>query len=402
MASHQGSLIETGIQELPEHSGSRERGAPAVSKVLAAAITLALISGFSSASQAQGVQAFGSDYLATEAAQNAANAKAGPRTVPAKVIPVPTTVSKEMQEAIASPYPMPKWTANHPQSAAEWNEIVQGAAKATQAALPALRERLGVSVAQTTLGGVNAYILTPNSLPDGNKDRVALYFHGGGYVYNPGEASTWEGILMAAYGGYRVIAVDYRMPPAHPYPAALDDAFEAYKAVVAKYGAKKIAVFGTSAGGGLTLALMLRIKAAKLPYPAAIAPETPYVDMTEEGAGDTAKTLEWVDGTLVSLNGYVRHSAQAYANGHDLKDPYLSPIYGDWQGFPPAMIVSGTRDLLLSQSVLTHRKLRQAGIEAELHVWEGQAHAQYYAPYTPETKEQYVELGRFFSQHLAR
>ncbi len=340
--------------------------------------------------------------LQLEATQNEANSKAGPRSVPAKVLPVPTTVSKEMQAAIASAYLMPKWTANHPQSAADWKKVVDGATKVTMAALPGLREKLGVSVEQISLGGVNAYVVTPQDLPAANKNRVALYFHGGGFVYNPGEAGTWEAILMAAYGGYRVISVDYRMPPDDPYPAGLDDAVNAYKAVVKQYGAEKVAVFGTSAGGGLTLSLMLRIKAEKLPMPGAIAPETPYSDLTEEGGGDSMKTNEWVDGSLISYNGYIRHSSLAYANGHDPKDPLISPIYGDWHGFPPAIIATGTRDLFLSLSALTHRKLRQAGVEAELHVWEGQSHAQYYVPYTPETKEQYAEISRFFSKHLAR
>ncbi len=342
------------------------------------------------------------EALKLEAAQNEANSKAGPRSVPAKVLPVPTTVSKEMQAAIANPYPMPKWTANHPQSAADWKKIVDEATKFTNSGLPGLREKLGVSMEQTSLGGVNAYVLTPKDLPAANMNRVALYFHGGGFVYNPGEAGTWEAVLMAAYGGYRVISVDYRMPPDHPYPAALNDAVAAYKAVVKQYGAERVAVFGTSAGGGITLSLMLRAKAENLPMPGAIAPETPWADLTEEGAGDSAKTNEWVDGSLISYNGYIRHSALAYANGHDLTDPFLSPIRGDWHGFPPTIIATGTRDLFLSLSALSHRKLRQAGVEAELHVWEGLSHAQYYAPYTPETKEQYAELSRFFSKHLAR
>jgi acetyl esterase/lipase len=90
-----------------------------------------------------------------------------------------------------------------------------------------------------------------------------------------------------------------------------------------------------------------------------------------------------------------------YAHGHDLKDPYLSPIYGDFKGFPPAILTTGTRDLLLSSTVRVHRKLRQAGVEAVLQVFEGQSHAQYNSA-TPEGKEAYEEIQKFFDKHLGK
>jgi acetyl esterase/lipase len=93
--------------------------------------------------------------------------------------------------------------------------------------------------------------------------------------------------------------------------------------------------------------------------------------------------------------------ADFYAHGHDLKDPYLSPIYGDFKGFPPAILTSGTRDLLLSSTVRTHRALRNAGVEAILQVYEGQSHAQYNSD-TPEGKEAYEEIAKFFDQHLGK
>ena len=96
------------------------------------------------------------------------------------------------------------------------------------------------------------------------------------------------------------------------------------------------------------------------------------------------------------------HAALLYANGHDLKDPQLSPIYGDFSGFPPAILTSGTRDLFLYVlTVLTRRKLRRAGVEAELQVFEGMSHAQYnFEPTAPESKEAFTEIARFFDRHL--
>jgi len=120
-----------------------------------------------------------------------------------------------------------------------------------------------------------------------------------------------------------------------------------------------MAIVGTSTGGGMTLAMILRAKQEGLALPAAIAPGTPWSDLTE--TGDSYKTNEWLDNVLVSYSGYLSHAAALYANGHDMKDPQLSPIYGDFHGFPPAILTTGTRDLFLSNTVRTHRKLREAG-----------------------------------------
>jgi acetyl esterase/lipase len=159
-----------------------------------------------------------------------------------------------------------------------------------------------------------------------------------------------------------------------------------------------MAIFGSSSGGGLTLALMLRAKAEGLPLPAAIAPGTPWVDLT--GAGDSIMANAFVDNVLVASTGWAGAAAKLYAGGHDLRDPLISPIFGDFSGLPPAILTSGTRDLFLSHTVRTHRKLRQAGIDARLQVFEGQSHAQYLDPFVPETEEAFSEIARFFAMYL--
>jgi acetyl esterase/lipase len=162
-----------------------------------------------------------------------------------------------------------------------------------------------------------------------------------------------------------------------------------------------MAIFGTSTGGGMTLAMVLRAKAEHLPLPAAIAPGTPWSDMTKTGDSYYANAM--LDNVLVAYEGFLEASAKLYANGHDLKDPMLSPIYGDFHGFPPAILTTGTRDLFLSNTVRAHRKLRQAGVEAVLQVYEGQSHAAYnFTPFAPETKETFEEIARFFDKHLGK
>jgi acetyl esterase/lipase len=355
---------------------------------------------FTSAAAAQLAAPADPGYAAMEAQQNAANTKAGPRVVPGRMIPVPNTVSPQLQASIAAPYRLPAWNAD-PKTTTEWKALINELAAAGAPARREAREKLGVAMEPTVIGGVKAFILTPKEIPPENRNRLLIHVHGGGYVYNPGEAGTTEGTLMAAYGGFKIISIDYRMPPDFPYPAAMDDAMAVWREATKMQDPRKMAIFGTSTGGGMTLAMILRAKQENLPMPAAIAPGTPWSDLTE--TGDTYKTNEWLDNVLVSYNGYLVRAAKLYSNGHDLKDPQLSPIYGDFGGFPPAILTSGTRDLFLSLTVLTHRKLRRAGVEAELQVYEGMSHAQYiFDPYAPETKEVFTEIARFFDSHLGK
>ncbi len=361
---------------------------------LFAAIALA------SAASAQVAAPADAELAALQAQESAANSKAGPRTVPGRAIPVPGTVSPQLQAMIAAPFRIPSWNAD-PKTTAEWKELISKLADAGAGQRRAAREKLGVTMEPGMIGGVKVFTLTPKEIPPQNRDRLLIHVHGGGYVLGPGEAGTPEGMLMAAYGGFKVISIDYRMPPDFPYPAAMDDAMAVWREVVKTTNPRHMAIFGTSTGGGMALAMILRAKQENLPLPAAIAPGTPWSDLTE--TGDTYKTNEWLDNVLVSYNGWLVHAAKLYANGHDLKDPQLSPIYGDFTGFPPAMLTSGTRDLFLSLTVLTHRKLRQAGVEAELQVYEGMSHAQYnFDPYAPETKEVFSEIAHFFDRHLGK
>src|ERR1700720_4662545 len=145
--------------------------------------------------------------------------------------------------------------------------------------------------------------------------------------------------------------------------------------------------------------MMLRAKREGLRLPGAIAPGTPMSDVTK--SGDSFYTNEMVDNVLVSRNGFCDAGTVVYAHGHDLKDPLLSPVYGDMHGFPPAILTTGTRDLLLSNTVRVHRKLREAGVEAVLQVFEGQSHAQYLRDVNaPETKDAIGEIARFLNKHL--
>jgi epsilon-lactone hydrolase len=317
------------------------------------------------------------------------------RTIPARHIPVPGTVSPQMAKIIARE-PV---TATAPRTTQEWNAAVRVAAAKDLEHIAALRKQFAVELEPLRVAGVPCYMVTPAHLSERNRHRLLMHLHGGGYVFGPGLAGTLEAIVMAGFGQMKVISVDYRMPPEHPYPAAMDDAVAVWKELTQREKPANMAVFGTSTGGAMTLALVQRAREEGLPLPAAIAPGTPWSDLTK--TGDSYFTNEGVDNGLVAYDPLLSASARLYAGGVDLKDPHLSPVYGSFQGFPPTLLTTGTRDLFLSNTVRVHRKLREAGVDARLEVYEGQSHGQYLVDTTaPESKEAFEDIAEFFDAHL--
>ena len=197
----------------------------------------------------------------------------------------------------------------------------------------------------------------------------------------------------AARTGLHTWSVDYRMPPDFPYPTPLDDCLAVYRALLEVKRPEQIVVGGGSAGGNLAAALMLKARAAGLPMPACLLLFSPEVDLTE--SGDTFETNQGVDTVLVNR---LSDSIALYANGHDLSDPFLSPLFGDVSNFPPTFLQSGTRDLFLSNTVRLHRALRAGDVEAELHVWEAMPHGGFFG--APEDAELGLEVRRFLAKHL--
>jgi monoterpene epsilon-lactone hydrolase len=319
------------------------------------------------------------------------------RSVPARTIPTPTTVSPELQRVIAAPWAGGGGPATL--TAAQWKDLRKQGDEAQAKALQATKQRLGVSVTAETIAGVQAYRVKPAAIAPENRNRILVHVHGGAYVFGGGEAAAAEAVLMAHYGKIEIVSVDYRMAPDFPYPAALDDAVAVWKEVAKSRNPGNIGLFGTSTGGGMTLALVLKLKELTLPLPGAIMAGTPWADLTK--TGDTYFTNEFVDNVLGTNDGLLEAAAKLYAGTHNLKEPLLSPVYGDFTGFPPAILISGTRDLFLSNTVRVHQKLLQAGAIADLLVFEGQSHAQYMVvPEAPETKDAWTEVSRFFSRHL--
>jgi acetyl esterase/lipase len=275
------------------------------------------------------------------------------------------------------------------------HEADTSAAKITRVAAVTL----GVKVGAEKVAGVNCYRVTPREVARGKEKFLIVHVHGGAYVFNGGLAATSEAVLLANACKMPVLSVDYRMPPDHPFPAAPDDVLAVWKAVLKERDPKTVVMAGTSAGGGLIMTTMLRCKADKVAMPAALFLGTPGADLSK--TGDSLYVNAEVDHALGRYEGRMEACIKLYAAGRDLKDPLLSPIYGDLSGWPPTVLVTGTRDLLLSATVRTHRKLREAGGTAELHVFEGMSHAEYLASFpAPESREALAEIGSFFDRHL--
>ena len=312
--------------------------------------------------------------------------------LPARDIRVPSTVSKEAQAVLANP-PAESFEFPALDDPEAWRAMIAAHDGAIAAMMGGRAAAAPVTVQHRDLAHCRVYEITPAGLGDGD-DRVYLDIHGGGFIWGGGDLcrtmATGTALRMAA----RVWAVDYRMPPDHPFPAALDDCLAAYKALLDERPPQRIIVGGASAGGNLAAALILRARDEGLPLPAAAVLMTPGADLTE--AGDSHQVNLGLDPLIP---GSARPSFLLYAAGHDLSHPLISPLNGDFtKGFPPAILTTGTRDMLLSDTVLLHRALRRAGVPAELHVTEAGGHGGFMGM-APEDQEILREVRRFADTH---
>lgn len=324
------------------------------------------------------------------------------RETPAKRLEVPTHVSPQLQRSIsllaqAARLPL----TETPQTAEAWKAFIAGADAQALAIRPALAAMFPHTETLREIAGVTVREITPAGFDAAKAGgRLLVHFHGGGYALNGGEASTGEAVLGAHYSGLKVISVDYRMPPDHPFPAAVDDAVAVWTALLAERPAAAMGAFGTSAGGGLTLAMTLKLKALGRPLPGALALGTPWTDLT--GASDSYQVNAEVDGIFTRYDGAGKGMARLYAGDTPLTDPLISPVYGDFAGFPPSILVTGTRDILLSDTVRAYRAMRAAGVTARLEAHEAMSHAEYiYAFDSPESAVAFGDIAAFFDEHLA-
>ena len=228
-------------------------------------------------------------------------------------------------------------------------------------------------------------------------ERVILYLHGGGYV--SGSPTTHAPITgrLAKEAQARIFALDYRLAPEHPFPAQIEDAWAAYWWLITEQGVKpaQITVAGDSAGGGLTIALLLALRDAGVPLPSGAICLSPWFDLTLSSA--TLATNAPTD----YLNFDVLHaSAQMYAHGCDLRHPLISPLYADLAGLPPLLIQAGSAEMLLDDSRRFALRAREAGVNVQLEVWDHMVHVWHFTwLLEPKARQAVTQIGDFVRRH---
>ncbi len=317
-----------------------------------------------------------------------------PLRVPAREIPIPNSVSPEAQALLAMGRFAEDIQPPPPNDLDAWRSFI-ARGEALMAPVVARADGFGATVTEKDVAGVRVFVITPQGADEADPHRY-LDIHGGGLTGGAGALCRAMGIIAADRMRARTWAVDYRMPPDHPYPTPLDDCIVTYRAMLEEHRPEEIVVGGESAGGNLAAALVLRARDEGLPLPAGLVLLTPEVDLTE--SGDSFQTNLGVDTTLA---GSLMEANLLYAGGHDLEDPYLSPLFGDFtKGFPSTILTAGTRDLFLSNVVRMHRALRRAGVDAQLHIKEAASHSAFFGT-APEDAEIDDEVRAFARRQWA-
>lgn len=320
--------------------------------------------------------------------------------IPEHTVPFPASISIEARVALErlvgndgtvlnTGFDMPG-----PDDYGGWLRIKATVNKQYAAAVKGLTGRLRSTVETIRTDHATIHVATPEA--PFNMDRAFIDFHGGALVFGGGDACRFGAQLQADQHGVRCYGVDYRTPPEHPYPSALDDGLSAYRHVLERHAPENIVIGGRSSGGNLAVATLLRARDEGLPLPAGLVLLSPQADLTE--SGDSFETNRLVD---VVLPGSLMSNNLLYAAGADLSHSYLSPLFGDLTGLPATFIQSGTRDLFLSNAVRMHRALRRAGVSADLHIFEAMPHGGF-GGMTPEDRELQSEIARFVKQRWGK
>jgi len=307
-----------------------------------------------------------------------------------RVVPVPDTLSPEAQKVVAAGMPdtsNPEELAQRRAMATDWQ--VKGGEQ--------MRKTYPVNIAEDKIAGVPVRIVTPLTIPPDKKNRVLINLHGGGF--NADWGSTIETIPIANLTQTEVVAVLYSLSPENPFPIALNEAVAVYKELLKTYKPQHIGIYGTSAGAILTGEVAAALRRQGLPFPAALGIFSGSGDFSKLGDSRAMYALRGLSGPLSPPTGKPDTS---YSGTTPLTDPVLSPIYADLKGFPPTLFLTSGRDLLLSNTVNLHRAFVNAGVNAQLVVFDGLWHAYWNEWNLPESKEAHRMMADFFNRELGK
>ena len=274
----------------------------------------------------------------------------------------------------------------------------QGATEGRRRSFEQMTDSFSIDVparySRVNAGGVTAEWVSAEGVSNG---RVVLYFHGGGYII--GSPRTHRAMLahLSHASDARLLALDYRLAPEHPFPAPVEDSVAAHRWLLDEgYDPGRIAVAGDSAGGGLAVSMLVQSRYLGLPLPGAAVCISPWVDM--EGLGDSMETRAEADPMVNRENLMV--SAKTYLGGADPKAPLAAPLYADLRGLPPMLIQVGDAEVLLDDSTRLAGVAREAGVEVRMDVWDDMIHVWHvFAPILPEGKQAISQAGEFIKKH---
>ena len=234
--------------------------------------------------------------------------------------------------------------------------------------------------------------------PGAADDRALLFLHGGGYSI--GSINTHREVVsrISRAAGVMGLAIDYRLAPEHPFPAAVDDAVAVYRWLLSNgFQPSRIAISGDSAGGGLTLAALLALKDAGDPLPAAGIPLSAWTDL--EGVGESMTTLADVDPRVTK--DVLEYMAKNYIGDRDPRMPLAAPLYGDMRGLPPLLLQVGGAEVLRDDSTRVVELAKAAGVDATVEVWDDMIHDWHQFAYMlPEGQQAIDRIGEFIRQHM--
>lgn len=316
---------------------------------------------------------------------------------------MPDTISPEAAAALRGFFAMQQSGAANlftqiPKTMAEW-DARHALVEKIPMFNPRLMEKLAPSVFPETLGGVPVLRIVPKKAP--KSANILIYVHGGGYTLFSARSTVMTAAQMGDAAGLTVISVDYTVAPHGTWKTATDQVLAVYSALLAqRRSPHSIGIFGDSAGGALAGGSVLKMRDRGLPLPGAVVMMSPWSDITD--TGDTYRTLAGADPLLDMAS--LKPAADLYAAPADQKNPYVSPVYGDYsKGFPPTLIQGGTREIFLSNFVRQYRAIDDAGGTAVLDLYEGMPHVfQAMLADTPESRRAYARAGAFWRLHLGK
>jgi acetyl esterase/lipase len=306
-------------------------------------------------------------------------------------VPIPSSISAEAQQmlraAAAAGDPTQGLTVPIPELRAITAEQQERLTKK-------LLETHAVTVERKTVAGVPVALVTPAHKSPHAARRLLINVHSGAFIR--GKGSVIEAIQIAHRSGLPVLAIDYRLAPEHPYPAAVDDTVAVYRELLKTYEPRHLALFGSSAGAVLTAQASVRARQLGLPLPVALGFFSGTADFSRPGDTEAFFSM----GGLAPVVSPVAMQAQAYLGENSLTDPVMSPLFADLEGFPPTLLMTGTRDFFLSATTNFHRALLRAGVPAQLLVFDAMPHEHWTQPGLPEAEEALDLQARFLAEQV--